>query len=217
MPSGPHAPPYPDGASATLHKLQLVSGRVLARYEMPAGLAPVRAIDLTVTAAGAVVILDAAHNRLLVLRLGATAIESLADLQETAPASLVSAGRDSVVYVAHPNGISRVDLRTRSVAAVTGPARMNLGSIEHLRRYGSELLGVQARPDGSRRLVRLLLDGAGQAVTRLRVVGMPLPRGSAPVLAAVCGDSLAFLVGETAFTGDGPSTEWRFLRIRLAP
>ena len=206
-----------DGGSGTLHKLQLVSGRVLARYEVPAGLAPIRPVDLTVTASGAVLILDAAHNRLVVLRPGEKTLESLVDLQEAAPVSLVSAGRDGVVYVAHRNGISRVDLRTRAVAPVAGPARKNLGGIEHLRRHGSELIGVQARADGSRRLVRLALDGAGQAITRLRLVGMPLPSNGSPALAAVCGDTLAFLVGETAWTGSGSSTEWTFLRIRLAP
>ncbi|MEO8681428.1 MAG: tetratricopeptide repeat protein [Vicinamibacterales bacterium] len=203
-----------DGGSATLHRLQLVSGRVLNGYQAPAAFAAVRPVDLAVTASGAVVILDAARPRLLVLRAGAPALEVLADLQDEAPVSVAAGSRDGVVYVAHRNGLSRVDLRTRSVTPLGAPARMFLGGIDRLRRHAAELIGMQAMADGSRRLVRLALDAAGTAVTRLRVVGVPLPPAGTPALAAFCGDTLAILTGEKA--GTAP-TEWTLLRIRLAP
>jgi hypothetical protein len=203
-----------DGASATLHRLQLVSGRVLSRYEAPAAFAPVRPVDLAVTASGAILILDAAGPRLLVLRPGAPALEVLADLQDEAPVSIAAGSRDGVAYVAHRNGLSRVDLRTRTVTPLGAPARTPLGGIDRLRRHGSELIGMQAMADGSRRLVRLALDAAGTAVTRLRVVGLPLPPAGTPALAALCGDTFAILAGEKS--GAAP-TEWTFLRIRLVP
>jgi hypothetical protein len=206
-----------DGGSAVLHKLQLVSGRVLARYEVPARLAPVIPIDVTVTSSGMVLILDSAGSRLIALRPGAPALEVMSDLTDLVSTSLTSGGRDGVAYIAHRDGISRVDLRTRAVTPMGAPARTSLAGIERLRRHGSELVGVQALPNGSRRLVRLGLNAAGLAVSRLRVVGAPMPSGKTPTLATVCGDTLAYLVGETAAGVDGPTIEWTLLRIRLAP
>jgi hypothetical protein len=183
---------------------------------MLGGLAPVRPFDVTVTVSGAVLLLDAAQSRVLVLRPGAPPLEVLADLQEAAPASLTVGSHDGVAYVAHRDGLSRVDLRARVVSPLTGPNGTVLGGIERLRRHATGLVGVQALPDGSHRLVRLALDAAGRAVTGLQVIDVPLP-SAAPTFAAVCGDTLAFLVGETAGTADQPSTAWTVRRIRLDP
>jgi len=76
------------------------------------------------------------------------------------------------------------------------------------------LIGVQAMRDGSRRLVRLVLDAQGLAITGLQVVGVALPATGPPTLTAVCDDTVALLVGGAA---DRPSNEWTFRRIRLAP
>ena len=204
------------GATASLHKLQLVSGRVLSRYDVPAALLPVKPVDLTVTATGAVLMLDAARPRVLVLSPGATAIELLATLDVTEPVSLAAGSRDAFAYVAHRDGIARINLRTRTVAPLSAPARMALAGIGRIRRHdgkrGDELIGVRTERDGARRVVRLTLDSAGQAVTGLKVVGMPLPSDGPPSMTAICGDTMAFLVGGTV-TG----AEWTFLRIHLAP
>ena len=207
----------PDGRVATLHKLQLISGRALASYDVPDGLAPVRPIDLTVTASGAVLILDGAGSRVLVLRPAAAAIEVLATLRDQAPTSVVASGRGGRAYVAHRDGLSSIDLRTRVVSPLPGPKGTALGRIDRLRRHATGLVGVQALPDGSRRLVRLSLNAAGRAVTGLRVLDVPLPSGAAPIFAAVCGNTLAFLIGETDGAADQPSTSWMVRRTQLVP
>src|SRR5258705_169000 len=61
--------------AGTLHKLQLVSGRALKSFAVDADLEPVTPVDLAVTPAGAVLVLDSAGPRLLVLRPGPTALE----------------------------------------------------------------------------------------------------------------------------------------------
>ncbi len=171
-----------DGRVARLHKLQLVSGRALTSYDVPADLAPVRPIDLTVTASGTVLILDAARRRVLELRPGAAALDVAAELRDETPASLVAANRDGVAYVAHHDGLSRIDLRTRVVSPLAGPKGTPLGGIERLRRHATGLLGVQTLPDGSRRMVRLALDATGRVVTGLVPIAVPLPSGTAPHL-----------------------------------
>ncbi|MGE3190393.1 MAG: hypothetical protein AB7N90_11970, partial [Vicinamibacterales bacterium] len=117
---------------------------------------------------------------------------------------------------AHRDGVSRVEVRTGTAAPLTAPEGAALGGIERLRRHGTELIGVQVRPDGARRVVRLALDAAGRAVTGVRVVDVPLP-GGATTLAAVSGDTVAFLVGEAAGPADQRYTEWTFRRFRLDP
>ena len=206
-----------DGRTAMLHKLQLVSGRALASYHVPVGADAVQLVDVAVTMSGTVLLVDAQRRTLLELRPGASAVEVLADLRYEAPSSLTTGGRDGVAYVAHRDGISRVDLGSGAVTPLTGPIGTSLGAIERLRRQATSLVGIQAMPDGSRRLVHLALNPAGRAVTSLRVIDMPLPSGAAPILIAACGDGVAILQGEPAGTADQPSTEWTFRRVRLAP
>jgi hypothetical protein len=203
-----------DGSVATVHKLQLVSGRALARYDVPADLAPVKPADLAVTASGTVLVLDALRSRVIALRPGAAALELAISLNDVGAVSLALGNRDGTGYVAHRDGISRFDLRSRTTNHLAGPAGTNLRGIDRLRRTGRELIGVQALSDGSRRLVRLVLDAQGLAITRLQVVGVALPATGPPALTAVCDDTVALLVGGTA---DRPPNEWTFRRIRLPP
>jgi len=165
-------------------------------------------VDVTATASGAVLLLDAMQNRILMLRPGAATIEVQTRLDLDPPVSLVAASRDNVAYVAHRNGIARIDLRTQAVAPLGAARGTPLGGIERLTRHAAELVALQVAADGSRRVVRLVLDATGQSVTRRRVLGMPLPSGGAPVVAAVCGDTMSFLVA-------GVAPEWSFLQFRL--
>ncbi len=204
-----------DGRAATLHRLQLISGRVLASYGVPDGLAPARLRDVAVTASGAVLLLDAAKGRVLVLRSRTAAIEVLTILQPGTPTSLTVGSRDGVAYVAQREGLARIDLGTRVVVPLLGPRGTPLAGIEGLRRHGTSLLGVQTIADGVRRLVRLSLDATGRRVTALKVIDVPLPPGGAPIFTAVCGDTLAFLAGEAGGTTGSRSTVWTVRRIRL--
>jgi len=204
-----------DGTGAALHRLQLISGRALASYGMPGSNAAAQPVDVAVTVARGVLVLDAAQRRVLVLRPGAPALTILAQLGDAQPASLAVGSQGGVAYVAHRDGLFSIDLRSGKVAALTAPKGMMLGGIERLRRIGGGLVAVQALPDGSRRLVRLTLNATGAAVTRLRVVDVPLPAGSAPIFAAVCGNMLGFLVGETTGTAEQPTTAWTVRRVRL--
>src|SRR5207237_1071861 len=64
----------PDEGTGMLHKLQLVSGRALKSFPIAADLEPLRPVDLAVTPAGAVLVLDTAVPQLLFLRPGGTAV-----------------------------------------------------------------------------------------------------------------------------------------------
>src|SRR6185436_9936004 len=109
-----------DGA-ATLHKLQLVSGRPLRSFPVAADLQPVTLVDLAVTPGGAVVVLDSANGQVLELRSGGTSLERIMRIDAQEPASLAAATDDGIVYVSHRDGVSRIDLRSRTATPVAAP------------------------------------------------------------------------------------------------
>jgi hypothetical protein len=205
-----------DGRGATLHRVQLISGRPIASFAVPETLAPVMPLDVAVASAG-VLLLDSLQHRLLILRPGSTAVAVLAELGEVVPLSLTASRQDSVAYVTHRDGLLAIDLKTRSVAAVTASKTVVLGGIERLRRHGGGFVGVQALPDGTRRVVRLTLDARGRTVTRLRLLDVSLPVGPEPIPLAVCGNTLGYLVGEPASATAAPNTTWTIRRIQLNP
>jgi len=202
-----------DGRGATLHKVQLISGRPLASFVVPETLGTAVLPDVAMASAG-VLLLDASQHRVLILRTGASSPAVFADLGDVVPLSLATSRQDGVAYVTHREGLLAIDLKTRAVAPVTAPKAVALGGIERVRRHGAGFVGVQALPDGSRRLVRLTLDARGRTVTRLRVMDAALPDGPAAISMAVCGDTLGFLVGDPSVSQPS-STVWTIRRIQL--
>ncbi|MDP3716940.1 MAG: hypothetical protein Q8T13_04140 [Acidobacteriota bacterium] len=202
-----------DGRGATLHRVQLISGRPLASFAVPESLVPAQPVDVAMAGSGAVLVLDTAQRRVLVLRPAATQLTVLASLGDVVPLSLTLGRRDNVAYVSHRDGLLAIDLRTRAVSPVTAPKTIALAGFDRLRRHGTGFVGLQTTADGVRRLVRLTLDANGRAVTRLRAIDVTLPVGAAPMPMAVCGDTLGFMQGEAA----GEDTVWTIRRVRLNP
>jgi hypothetical protein len=177
-----------------LQRLQLVSGRALKAYRPPDGAGPTRLIDLAILESGDVIALDAAGNRLLSLAAAGTEVTVAVPLKVSGVTSLARRS-DTVLYVAHDAGIARVDLRSKAVAAVSVPKGIELGRIESIRLYRNALIGLQAVADGSRTLVRLDLNAAGGAVTRVATLDSPSFRADRQLSLAISGDDLYYLAG----------------------
>lgn len=205
-----------DGRAATLHRVQLISGRPLESHPLPDDLAPTQPVDVTMTASG-VLVLDAAQRRVLALRPGQTGLTVMFTLGEMAPLSLAAGRQDAVAYISHREGLAMLDLRGRKVIPITGPKQMPLGGIERLRRDGTGLVGLQTLPDGTRQLVRLTLSTTGRTVTRRRVLDVVLSAGVAPIPMAVCGGTVGLLVSEPVTTADQTTTSWTIRRVPLKP
>jgi hypothetical protein len=182
-----------DGA-ATLHKLQLVSGRPLKSFAVPADLEPVTLVDLAVTPAGAVFVLDSASLQLLVLRPGGPAVERVMKLDVVEPASLAAAADEGIAYVAHRDGVSRIDLRARTATRVAAAASVSLAHLEQIRWRRHALIAMRVDADGTRRVVRLDLNASGRAVTRVTAFEGPAlpPAGQAFINSS--GDELVCIV-----------------------
>jgi hypothetical protein len=191
----------PSDGAATLHKLQLVSGRPLKSFQLGVDAERVAPVDLAVTPAGAVLVLDAAGRTVLVLRAGAPALERVMQIDAQEPASLAVGGDDGVAYVAHRDGVLRIDLRTRTATEVRAPRSVSLGRLERIRWHRQALIGIRAEADGLRHIVRLDLNPGGRAVTRATTLeGTVPPEG--PAFATVSGDELVYLVDGSGGAAD---------------
>jgi hypothetical protein len=184
----------PGDGAATLHKLQLVSGRPLKSFPVAADLEPVTLVDLAVTPAGAVFALDSASPQLLVLRPGATAVERVMKFEVVDPASLAAAGDAGIAYVAHRDGVARIDLRARTATRVAAPASIALDHLEQIRWRRQALIAMRVDANGTRRIIRLDLNTSGRAVTHATTYDSPvLPPGSQAFIAS-SGDELVCMV-----------------------
>src|SRR5262249_27838709 len=85
--------------SPTLHKLQLVSGRVLSTFQPATHSGPARFVDVAVAGRSIVLVLDEPGKRILRLRPGGAALETAARLADSGAVSLAPAG-EGIVYVA---------------------------------------------------------------------------------------------------------------------
>jgi hypothetical protein len=193
----------PADGTGTLHKLQLVSGRPLKAFRVAADLEPVTLVDLAVTPAGAVLVLDSTGRQLLVLRSGGTSLERVMRIDAREPASLAAGGDDGIAYVAHRDGVERIDLRARTAARVSAPSSVSLAHLEQIRWRRHALIAVRVDDDGARRIIRLDLNANGRAVTQATTL-----EGLGPIagqtFVTVSGDELVYLVSGSNRAVDPP-------------
>jgi hypothetical protein len=193
----------PDGNRGSLHRLQLISGRPLAIVESPSELGMVRLVDLAIAMNGTILVLDSATPRVIGLRAGAKMLTRLMSLDVAAPSS-ISAGDDGrTAYVAHRDGIARLDLQMQTAAPVTAPNGIVLAGFERIRWHRNALVGVQVLPDGSRQIVRLQLN-QGRTVASGAVLDASLGRDAGPILATVSGNDLYYLVTQQRVAETSP-------------
>ena len=191
------------GREGTLHKLQLVSGRPLKAFRVNADLEPVQLVDLAVTPAGAVLVLDSANRQLLALRAGGTSLERVMQMAAREPASLATTSDNDIAYVAHREGVSRIDLRARTATPVAAPKSVSLAHLERIRWRVHALIAVQVDDDGSRRIIRFELNANGSGVTRAATVEGSLPTAG-PIFVTIFGDDLLYLVDGSSHAGSQP-------------
>jgi sugar lactone lactonase YvrE len=157
-----------DERESAVHKLQLVSGRVLTKVVTHGEGEPVRFEDLVVAADGTVFAVDAAGGRLFRLSPGAREFEMAQKIGTTGTRALAHANGNTF-FVGTDTALLRVDLGRRGASSLSAPKGAALGHIGRLRWHGGSLLAMQQTSSGPR-LIRLTLDDEGKAVKRLDVV-----------------------------------------------
>ena len=207
-----------DGAG-TLHRLQLVSGRPLRAFHVAVELEPVKLVDVTVGPAGAVLVLDSVTPQLLMLRSGGTALERVVRIDAQEPVSVTAGRDDGIAFVAHRDGVSRIDLRSRTVSPVAAPNGVSLGHLERIRWRGNALIAVQIVDDGSHRIIRLEMNARGSAITQ--VVPLQLSASTTgQTFMTVSGDELVYLIAGSNEAGgrsssDASSDQREFVAYRV--
>lgn len=174
---------------ATLHKLQLISGRVLATIPVPVAEGTgARVTDLVATDDGDLVALDAASRRLLRIEPRGRDLQVIAMLEHQAVS--VAPAR-AMMYVALADGIAMLDSATGLVTTMRAKGNSALGGFEVLRWRRGSLIGIQ-RANGVRQLVRIVLDAAGRTALKSEVLDRP--ESIAPHAAlAIAGDAAYYL------------------------
>jgi hypothetical protein len=175
----------------------------LKAFHVDADLEPVKLVDLAITPSGAVLVLDSANRQLLALRAGGTSLERVMQMSAREPASLATGSDDGIAYVAHREGMSRIDLRARTATPVAAPKSVSLAHLERIRWRRHALIAVQVDDDGSRRIVRFELNPNGSAVTQATTLEGSLPTAG-PTFVTISGDELLYLVDGSSHAGSQP-------------
>lgn len=183
--------------AASLHKLQLVSGRVLSKIDLPADLAPIALADISVSDDGTLRVVDRAGARLFQLSASGRTLDRPMQLGLSSPVSVAAVG--AATYVAHAGGLAVADSRSATVTVVAPANGIKLDGLRRIRWHRGSIVAIQDGPDGSgARLVRIHLSGAGRKAAKLEVLDSHAPEeGSALTIS----NNDAFYVAHTA---DGP-------------
>jgi DNA-binding beta-propeller fold protein YncE len=176
-------------AHTTLHKLQLVSGRVLQSFILPEQFGAARFTDVAVTPDSTVLVLDAAGQRIFRLRAKTSDLEVAATL--SSPPSTIAPAPDGRVYVATAEGVVVVDFSSRTATPVKAPSDVDLAGLFRLRWYKGALVGIQ-QSNGSYRAVRIALDSSGRRAVRQQVLDASLATAD-PTAATIAGGVLYYL------------------------
>ena len=152
-----------DGSETALHRLQLISGRVLQVLPLPSEHAPAAFTDIAVTPAGTVLALDARGKRVFPLRQGSY----LPPIQVNGRELLSIAALDEhIACIATSEGLLRLDMSSHAIAPVRGASGLPLNGFVHVRAHQGAIVGVQGQP-GAAQIVRVRLDAArGRAIAR---------------------------------------------------
>jgi hypothetical protein len=181
-------------ARTTLHKLQLISGRVLQSFTLPDRLGAARFADVAVTADSTVLVLDDSGQRVFRLRSKGTDLEVVASLNDRP--STIAPAPDALAYVATADGVVVVDLSSKAVTPLKAAAGVDLAHLSRLRWHKGSLVGIQ-QSGSAYRAVRITLDSTGRRATRQQMLDASLPTTD-PTAATIAGGVLYYLA-----SGDG--------------
>jgi hypothetical protein len=184
------------GKRATLHKLQLVSGRLLASYKVPERLGAAQLADVAITPNGAVIVLDDDGRRLLRLGAQGESLDVAATLSDS-PSTSIAPAPGEIVYVAKGDGVDVVDLASRRVTELKAAKAVDIGRIARFRWHKGSLVGVQQTEGGAYRAIRIALGRNGSTATAVHVLDPSLATPAAGS-ATIAGGTLYYLAN-----GDG--------------
>jgi hypothetical protein len=185
----------PREPASVLHRVQLISGRPLAAWPLPAAFGPSRFGDVDVGDSGTVFVLDLVGRRVFPVTPRTGRFRKPLRVPLDGLTSLAVAG-DRDVYVAHDAGISRISLAGGAIVPVRSPKGASIRGFERIRWDRGRLVGIQRMDDGSHQPVSLRLNASGNRVITADVIETPAPIED-PTTIAVSDGSFYFVTRET--------------------
>lgn len=184
------AAPADDGRSA-LVALDLGTGRVVARYDLPRDRPHVLG-DVIVAPSGDVFTTDSTSPAIYRLPAGGRALEPIAAGEPFASLQGLALSADGKrLFVAdYAKGVFAIALDSRRVRLLEAPRTAGILGIDGIYRAGEALLGVQ-NGTAPPRLLRLAVDG--DRITSVGVVDSAHPAATDPTLGVVAGDRFYYI------------------------
>lgn len=188
-----------DDGQSFLHRLQLSSGRQVARVA-PNSTAGGHQLTAIVQAPdGTLYMTDSRAGLLYRWQRTSRAIEPFVEIgTHLRPTGLAWSPDGRALYVAHLEGLSRVDLRTKAVEPVGHPASLALVGVDGLATHATGLIAVQNGLPGLSRVLRLRLSQDGLNVIALDVLDANLPEHDVPSAGVVVGDGFYYIANSQA-------------------
>jgi hypothetical protein len=162
---------------------------------------------------GTLFILDSATPRVLVVRRGGSVVEPLMRLTTPNPITLAVDEGGQQAYVAHGEGIVRLDLQARRSSPLSAGNGIALTGFDYIRLHRDSLVGSQVQSDGSRGIVRLQLNGDRRAVSAATLIESFSPDADTTMSATVSGDDLYYFAGAGS-QGQGTASGSMNVRVR---
>jgi hypothetical protein len=126
--------------AASIHKLQLVSGRVLSQIAVPSEFQPIVISDFAVIDDGTLVLVDSREARLLRVKTAAGRFERPLALHVSSPLSV--APTNGLAYVAHADGLSVVDTASGRVTSIQTAKGLSLRTLRRIRWVRGGLVAI---------------------------------------------------------------------------
>lgn len=118
------------------------------------------------------------------------------------PNGIALSDDDRHLYVAHLEGMSRVDRQTRQVIRVEEPPGVAIGHGDGIAFHRNSLLVVQNQASFGFRVARFTLDPSGERAGRVEVLHAGLVDGRLPYTGVVAGDRFYFNMSANLDEGD---------------
>jgi sugar lactone lactonase YvrE len=186
----------PDDGVSGVQVYRLKDGKLVAKHWLDERPVLHGFNDLALANDGDAYVTDSAQAA--VYRVHAGRLEKFVQDEHLTIANGIALAKDQRrLYVAHVEGLTLVDLKTRKLERVRVPADASVNSIDGLAFDGEDLLGVQGSPYLAR-VERIELSADGRSVVRVTTVNARTPAEYGQTTAAVAGKDLYVVVGSPA-------------------
>jgi len=209
---------------AALLRIDLDTGRILARYASPADGSPRQLGDLTLAADGTVYAANSLGGEIWRLKPGAGRLDLLVRSEEIGSAQGLALSPDgrALLVADYPSGLHRIDLATAEVAPVALPPDLSLIGADGVLRDGPTLIIVQ-NGVSPQRVLRLAISPDGGKVVQADVLAANLPQLDEPTGGVLRGREFVFVArsqwsdfGATGRPRDGLAPA-KIMSLRIAP